>query len=39
LKGIKILPLILRAWAIMTDFMQDFFQPFKCYQPKSWYIL
>jgi hypothetical protein len=20
-------------------FMQDFFQPFKCHKPKSWYVL
>jgi hypothetical protein len=23
------------SWAITTDFMQDFFQPFKCHRPKS----
>jgi hypothetical protein len=27
------------SWAITTDFMQDFFQPFKCHGPKSWYVL
>jgi hypothetical protein len=27
------------SWAITMDFMQDFFQPFKCHRPKSWYVL
>jgi hypothetical protein len=27
------------SWAITTDFMQDFFQPFKYHRPKSWYVL